>query len=388
MNLKKAQFELDNIHITILPLIPEKIEQLKKSWLRLESIASPSFFLTWRWIGSWLEQIKNTSKLILVEATQNDRTVALGIFIEKDTTKYGLFKRKQWYLHRTGNDCKDQIWIENNTFLTTNENKDVIIQAIWQTLLSHYNHVDEFIIAINNDQPSKEQLSCTNKYSIIKNNTENGYFITLDKINTIDDYFSSLSKSTRKQLKRSHTLLTQQNEFKFSVTIAPEQQTQILSKCQQWHIDKWKDTETPSGFTNPQFTGFHKNLIHSDHTTSNTVVASLMINNELYGCLYCFLNHNCAYFYLSALKPIADNRIKLGLSLHALFIQWLIENKPNIKKYDFLAGEARYKQSLSNQKNEHCYLVIQKESIKFKLENLLINLKNKLQNGDDVKVNF
>jgi hypothetical protein len=115
------------------------------------------------------------------------------------------------------------------------------------------------------------------------------------------------------------------------------------------------------------------------HITSKTVVASLKIKEELAGCLYCFIDNNCAYFYLSAYKPIEDNRIKLGLSLHSLFIQWLIENRSDIKKYDFLAGEARYKKSLSSHQDDHSYIVVQKDLLKFKVEKLLIGVKNKLK---------
>jgi CelD/BcsL family acetyltransferase involved in cellulose biosynthesis len=379
LNVKNEQNELNNIQVTIKPLLSKQIISLKDKWLLLETKSSPLFFLSWKWIGPWLKQVSSSEKLILVQATQNNQTVGLGIFVEQKIKRYVLLNSTQWFLHRSGVDCNDQIWIENNNFLTADESKELIIKAIWHALLLQNNNVDEFIIAIYHNKPEQLKLPETLKYKTAIANTENGYYLNLESICAFDDYLSSLSKNTKKQIKRSFKLLSQLGENEFSVTEDPEQQTEILKKCKQWHINKWQQTDTPSGFVNPYFTSFHNDLMNEVHITSKTVVASLKIKEELVGCLYCFIDNNSAYFYLSAFKPIEDNRIKLGLSLHTLFIQWLIESRPKINKYDFLAGEARYKKSLSSHQDDHSYIVVQKDILKFKVEKLLMRIKNKLK---------
>jgi CelD/BcsL family acetyltransferase involved in cellulose biosynthesis len=379
LNVKNKQTELNTIQIIISPLLSKQVIALKEKWEALEAKSSPLFFLSWKWIGPWLKQVDASEKLILVQATQDNQIVGLGIFVEKKVTRYTVLKSTQWFLHRSGVGSSDQIWIENNNFLTTDENKELIIESIWQTLLLQHSKVDEFIIAMYHNTPEQFKLPASSKYNTTTAYTENGYYFNLKNILSLDDYLSSLSKNTRKQIKRNYKLLSQLGAYEFSVAESPEKQNQILKKCKQWHIDKWQRTDTPSGFINPSFTSFHHNLMNEVHPTNKTVIANLKINGELLGCLYCFIDHNCAYFYLSAFKPIEDNRIKLGLSLHTLFIQWLIENRPAIYKYDFLAGEARYKKSLSSHQDNHSYVVVQKDLIKFKVENSLIQLKNKLK---------
>jgi hypothetical protein len=380
LNVKYKKNETESIQIITKPLLPKQIIQLKEEWLALESKSSPLFFLSWRWIGPWLTQVSTTEKLMLVQATHHAQTVGLCIFVEKKTTRHSLVNSTQWLLHRSGVDNDDQIWIENNNFLVTDKNKELIIQAIWKTLQIHHHYVDEFIVAMHHNRPEKLKLSIALEYKIKARYIENGYYVNLKNISTIDDYLLSLSKNTRKQINRSFKLLSQIGNIEFSVIQCPEQQTEVLEQCKQWHIDKWKETNTPSGFINSKFTDFHQNLINEDHATSKAVVASLKVNEELTGCLYCFIDNQCAYFYLSAFKPIKDNRIKLGLTLHTLFIKSLIETSPNITKYDFLAGEARYKKSLANNQDMHCYLVIQKNSLKFRIENLLTLMKERLIN--------
>jgi hypothetical protein len=378
LNSKNRQIEHHNIQITIEPLSCSQIEPLKKQWLTLEVDANPAFFLSWKWIGTWLKQIKSTEKIILVKAQHQNRIVGLGIFVEQKTTRYKILNCTQWFLHRCGNEDDDQIWIENNDFLTTVENKEAVTQAIWCKIFSQHSYVDEFLIAIHHSKPELFDLPTQQQYSSIPLYVEKGYYLSLKNIVTIDEYLATLSKNTRKQIKRSNKLLHHQGEFHFSVAQLAKQQKQLLEQSKQWHIDKWQQTDTPSGFINPKFTEFHRNLITHQHESAKTLVASLRIDKELYGCLYCFIGDNCAYFYLSALKPITDNRVKLGLTLHELFIQWLIENEPNVIKYDFLAGEARYKKSLASHQDDHCYLLIQKNSIKFKIEKGLKLIKNKL----------
>jgi len=379
LNLKHKKTDKDIIRVSTKIITFQNIAQLKSQWLELENDSTPLFFLTWKWVGAWLSQAIQTEKLILLEAKVHQNIVGLGIFTEQKIKRYGLLKRTQWFLHRTGKDENDQIWIENNNFLIKEKSKEIISQAIWHELLHNHNYVDEFIIAIYPEKLSSFIFPTQKKYSINELYSDSGYYLSLNKTTTFDSYLVSLSKNTQKQIKRSNRLLNQNNNLKFSVSKNEQDNWRLLEKCKGWHIEKWHKTETPSGFLNPKFTDFHKKLMINEHTSAQTIIASLTVNDELHGCLYCFLDDNCAYFYLSAFKSITDNRIKLGLTLHTLFIKWLIENNLLIEKYDFLAGEARYKKSLTNNRNEHSYIIVQKNTLKFKVENKLKQLKCKLR---------
>jgi hypothetical protein len=81
----------------------------------------------------------------------------------------------------------------------------------------------------------------------------------------------------------------------------------------------------------------------------------LSLNEQKLAFIYLLKDNDCWYFYLSAIKSFEDNRIKVGLVAHLMIIEDAIKN--SIKKYDFLAGEARYKRSLSNQSGSTQQLV-------------------------------
>lgn len=378
MNVKHTQISEEDINVIIESFSLDDIEQLKHHWLNLEKRSSTGFFLSWRWIGSWLKQASSANNVMLVQARYQNNVIGLGLFAEKKIVRHGFIKSTQWLLHRNGSEKEDQIWIENNDFLIDNQYKKIITSAIWQKLFKQKSYVDEFIIAMRHQlkQEQNDSINLLKKYTEKTLYSEKSYSLSIDELQNFEQYLSSLSKNTRQQIKRSLKLLKQLGDVKFSVITEKEKQWDLLQQSQHWHIEKWQKSNTPSGFNNPLFTNFHKHLILSKHASTKTIVASLQIDNELVGCLYCFIDGENVYFYLSNLKPMSDNRIKLGLTIHAFFIEWLINNAPGITKYDFLAGDARYKKSLTNKQSEYSYLVIQKKSLKFWLEDKLKLIKN------------
>ncbi|GAA6204820.1 GNAT family N-acetyltransferase [Thalassotalea sp. SU-HH00458] len=370
MNSKYKQSLKNSIQINTQQIFQDDFLSLKKTWMKIEKRAKPSFFLSWKWIGSWLNIISKNKTVILVTAQQNNTIVGLGIFVEKLTTRHCILKSKQWYLHRTGDEKEDQIWIENNDFLIQKKDKTLIKNVMWEHLVSKQNQVDEFIVNVSKKSEFKELPSFSN-YQCIKENRDIGYKVTLNKDLTTEQYLNSLSKNTRQQFRRSIKELESIGEIKFDVIQEKEQQLKVLEKTQFWHINKWKNTKTPSGFENHFFTTFHSLCIQEEHPNAKTYLTTLSLNKEIIGCLYLLQQQNCFYFYLSNLKPIIDNKIKLGITLHILMINWIIEKSSETAYYDFLAGDSRYKKSLSTSKDEYFKLTLQRSAIKFKIEKII-----------------
>ncbi len=378
MNLITSKKLIDTIQVDIQALNLNKLLQLKQDWLTLEENSEPSFFLSWKWIGNWLKLLNTNDNIRLLSASKNNQLVALGIFVERDITRNGCIKAKQWLLHRTGNECIDQIWIENNNFLIQAQDKKVIEQAIWRYLTTHQQQVDEFILNVAKAPELTELSSSANQYQLLLSNNELGHNLELSKYFTIDDYLNSLSKNTRQQIKRSLKLLAATGEIKFQLQTDSQAQLKLLEQTQKWHIAKWINTDTPSGFTNPIFIDFHRLLINTDHHSAKTLISQLTLNNEILGSCYYFQQGDKVYFYLSCLKPANNNRIKLGLIMHYLMVEWLITNNHTISEYDFLAGDARYKRSLANKNDSYTKITIQKQTTKFAIEAALKQLKERL----------
>ncbi|TWX52482.1 GNAT family N-acetyltransferase [Colwellia hornerae] len=374
MNLKNHQISTisqGTVQVNVEQISSKNFNALEEQWLQLEHSANTSFFLSWKWIGCWLKTIADDQKIYLVKAQKNDIIVGLGVFIEQNIVRHNLILSKQWLLHRTGKEEKDQIWIENNGFLLSEADKEKTHDTIWHYLLKHHNNVDEFIVYVAKKN-SFVNLNITNKkYSRINQQPEFGYRIPLTGLSSLKEYLSKTSKNTRQQFNRSLKHLAIQGELEFAVIEKPQEQREVIDNTKHWHTNKWRNTLTPSGFENKEFCKFHNSLLKSTHPTATTLMAAISLNKQLMGSIYCLSDKKNVYFYLSCIKPITDNKIKLGLIMHVLMVEWLILQGDKYNEYDFLAGDARYKRSLSPIKDEYLKLIIQKNSLKFKIENSL-----------------
>jgi hypothetical protein len=68
------------------------------------------------------------------------------------------------------------------------------------------------------------------------------------------------------------------------------------------------------------------------------------------GCLYGLLDGDALLFYQGGLARFEDNRLRSGLAAHATFMRACADR--GIRRYDFLAGPARYKNDLATERRE------------------------------------
>ena len=106
------------------------LDLLKKKWVQLETKLEPHFFLSWDWIGTWLESYK-FQYTVISAYNKNQELVALAIFTKSVTTRHSILKSTQLKLHQTGANQEDQIWIEYNNFLVDpNIQQEIIHQGL------------------------------------------------------------------------------------------------------------------------------------------------------------------------------------------------------------------------------------------------------------------
>jgi CelD/BcsL family acetyltransferase involved in cellulose biosynthesis len=113
------------------------------------------------------------------------------------------------------------------------------------------------------------------------------------------------------------------------------------------HIKQWGGHSFGSGFSNKRFVDFHRNIM-TQGIGQTAHVAKYTAGDQLLGYLYYFTFGTTVYFYLSAINYANhNNKYKPGLVMHKLAMEDFMHQ--GFSSYDFLAGKARYKTSLSNQ---------------------------------------
>jgi len=320
------------------------VAELEHKWIALQSQSNASAFIAWFWIKQWLAQ-KNliTNNCLCIEVKQGQDTVGLALFGIKTKRVFWGLSFKQYFLHKSGNIKEDQTWIEHNTFLLHKDYEQQLAAEICQQL-SKIEQIDDIKIGLSSP-------NFINKLNFVdfKIRTElssPGYFANLAGFTTLDDYLASLSKNTRSHIKRSIKLLNEKSPLRLVLATDATEKNTVLKNIADLHRIKWRSTVYGSGFDNPCFYNFHKGLIQDEHSAQNCRLYTLYQDDIALGHVYLLTQGERWSFYLSALNFNEDNRIKVGLVIHSLVIEQAI--KQGVTVYDFLAGEAQYKNSLSN----------------------------------------
>ncbi|MFT5296215.1 MAG: hypothetical protein ACI89T_002040 [Cognaticolwellia sp.] len=331
---KTCSYYLDESHV----------QQLAQKWVTLQGKANSSAFIAWFWIKQWLVQ-KNlsTNNCLCVEVMQKQDTVGLALFGIKTKKVFWGLSFNQYFLHKSGNTKEDQTWIEHNTFLLHKDYEQQLSNEICQAL-AKIQSIDDIKIGL-----SSPHFIDTLNFTGFKFRTElssPGYLANLAGFTTLEDYLASLSKNTRSHIKRSIKLLNQQSPLRLALALDTDEKDKVLKSIADLHRVKWRSTVYGSGFDNPCFYAFHQALIQDKESLQNCRLYTLYQDDTALGHVYLLTQGDRWTFYLSALNFNDDNRIKVGLVIHCLIIEQAI--KQGITLYDFLAGEAQYKNSLSN----------------------------------------
>ena len=336
--------------LTRIELNENTVKSIGERWRVLEEKShKPSFFISWGWIESWLLTLIDHGFALpihLFEGKADDETVCLGFVVEKK----GRAKRTQYWLNKTGLQKFDQPWIEYNQLLMhkelTPEHHQYIYRKLFNTISEKRAefHLDMSMICVKKIQ---SPLDC------YKTLSAKGYKMPLLKSHGPVQLLNSLSKNTRYQINRTKRLLSEQGELLFTVHHTLKDKQHCLEAMSGIHQKKWRSSEYGSGFDNPIFVDFHNRLIKSDAT----VIATFSIDSEILAYGYYFCYRDTVYFYLSAIQKSDDNRIKTGLLLHTKAMSYFQEQ--GFAEYDFLCGDARYKDSLSDMyywQHSNCFI--------------------------------
>ncbi|MGR5208740.1 GNAT family N-acetyltransferase [Vibrio sp. PNB23_22_7] len=323
-------------------------EWLSEAWCDLELHAKPSFFLTWLWIGSWLDCF--VKDFAVIEARKNNRTVGLGIIVTQSEHFLFISFKSKHFLHRTGIPAHDQIWIEYNDFLMDAEDEEAIRAAMIERLTYEVDKTDAIVIGAS-DNTKFDYIS---RLGLKKRTVweTNNYALNLEELRENDQsVLQFLSRNSRYQIVRSIKKYNEIGDITLEKARTFEQAKEMLQIAKPLHLARWNGEHSRSGFSNDDFIAFHERLIEQGIHTGAVELYHIKAGNETLSVMYNFRHDNHIYFYLCAINYCRSSKqYKPGLVSHYLLINKALEE--GISSYDFMGGTARYKETFSNTKGE------------------------------------
>jgi CelD/BcsL family acetyltransferase involved in cellulose biosynthesis len=290
-------------------------------WRALEALVPASFFQSWTWIGCLAAE--RYPDPWLIEARNGAGTIGLALFNRRG---------HRLVLHDSGDPVLDCPYIEHNGVLG-GPAAPMLQSALagWMPRRLVLHGVDDATLAaVRVAAPLVRVVQ-----------SQDAPFVDLSR-----DFLTGRSANTRQQLRRSdraygtptvHRAETNAEAFR------------LLDELGAFHQQTWTARGKPGAFARPFFGRFHRALIERGLKRGEVDLLRVSAGDAVVGVLYNFRFRGQMLAYQSGFNyPNAgtgDPR-KPGLTCHHAAIRLAVA--AGLERYDFLAGEARYKRSLSD----------------------------------------
>ena len=319
------------------------LAELGPRWRALEARADCSFFQSWTWTGC-LAAERYSSPVLLV-ARDDRRDKVLGLFNRRPV----LPELVCLWLGESGDRTLDSIYIEHNGLLTEAGATDRLIADCLHAAR---------IAPIGLRQPLFARRLMLSGVLNAGLATEAGSAVRLLRSHAapfVDlvalrrggaDYLGALSANTRQQLRRSDRAYAAMGPLALHRADSISEAHQFLDSLAALHQARWTDRGRPGAFAAPFFRRFHGALIERGFPRGEIDLLCATAGGQVIGYLYNFRYRGQALAYQSGFDyRVADTHQKPGLTCHHAAIRKSLAD--GLDRYDFLAGDDRYKRSLS-----------------------------------------
>lgn len=355
-------------------------------WQELLNDCEHSFFQSYSWTKTWLETTRTVNpqpKILMVIGTLHGSPVIGAILGKQSTTRNFFVHSNGLHLHNTGNETFDNLTPEYNEILCSSFLPTELKPRAMAKLLTHLDEVSDwneiFLSAAPKSSLFNLEAAHLKNASVKISATEKAHYVDLEKIRQNSyNYLKLLSSNKRTQIKRSLTEYNKSGDIKVEEATSCEQALEMVDRLAELHQQEWKKRGEPGAFSTPFFVEFHRKLISTAFPKGNIQVLKIYNDKQTIGYLYNFIYQGNVLFYQCGFNYTeGNNKLRPGITSHYLAI--MLNSEKGYKSYDFLAGDAQYKASLSTDHQELSWLVIQKHAIQFTVENTLYQIKRQLR---------
>lgn len=313
--------------------------QVSEAWRDLHSVSPhASFFTSPPWVATWLEVFGPDLRPAIHVLELGGVPRAAWILVRR-TQSWHRIPMRRVFLGTAGEDEADGTCVEYNGFVCHPEFYEDAVGALWTTVnqcpwdeLMLNGMSPEVARSVIGDRPASEHLVPTPG-------------IDLDDIRGNGEYIKRLSHNSRQQLRKSFRFYEQRGQLNVEIACGPEEAIARLDELAELHQETWRGRGEPGVFSSRRFNDFHRRLIAS--FPKNVQLLRVKAGDWTIGLLYSLVSGNALYTYQSGFRyEEGNNNARPGLVVTALAIEHCL-SRTTLGYFDLMAGEGRYKQSLS-----------------------------------------
>ncbi|CAB4947683.1 unannotated protein [freshwater metagenome] len=170
----------------------------------------------------------------------------------------------------------------------------------------------------------------------------------LDRLAPGAEVATGLSGGPRRRARTSLRALAAAGRVETEWATSPDDVGDVLEDLMRLHQARWTRDGHPGLFGDGRFAAMHRGLLPTLAAQGRAVLFRLRLDGETVGCLYLLVDGDRLAFYQSGFADLGDNRLRPGLVTH---LHCMAEARDRgYAVYDFLAGDARYKRELSDER--------------------------------------
>lgn len=320
----------------------EELTAIAEPWDELLSQSpSDSYALSWIWLSHWMNVYLGDGRLLCVVVYDDDKLVGVAPLWVKRIRQLGLGSLKVLRFIGSEEVCSDHL-----DLIISRKNSRAICSAIWEELYGplrrqwdiwEYNYVPSM-------SPVLQTLSeLSNKDNRCLSMVITGFavcpYAALPE--SWESYISSISRSSRGNLKSSTDLMTQAGKLELRVCDSLDNLQEFMDTHMDLHRKSWNDRGQEGSYSTETFRQFHRELSQDLLTRGQLLLCNLELDGTAVGSFYGFEYGKVMHYYLLGVNRSAVPKAGIGRVLLGKCIEAAVNRK--CREFDMLRGFEEYK---------------------------------------------
>jgi hypothetical protein len=330
-----------------------------------------SVFLTESWIVTWLENFGPQLNPSILVFESGGQTVGACLLVT-DKWNLAVFPVKRISLNASGESAADTTYSEFNDLLCRRGWDRPVAKALFEHLMQQ-----------NFDEIALDGFSLGIAYDTLKNAFSDldqeelshpSYYVDLAAIRSSGKaYELTLGRSHRKHLRQNIRYHSQLGDLRLETASDLPAALSMLDELAKLSQRRWASRGRPGMFSSPLFAAFHRSLLTKCYAQGTVQLLRLTAGKETVGLVYNLIHRGKVYFYQCGYRYSEDKRLSPGIVTLSQAIQYCLD--AGFDDYDFLSGEAQYKQSLATGSRTLVWTVFRRPGPKLRVLKILRRIK-------------
>ncbi len=327
---------------------------------------APGVMCSWEWTGTWLEHYADAvaHRFVIGEDERGVRGIAL--IVEHPAR---AMRPPTIALGTAAEPPGSSVYVERNQLLVRPEDRAAFATALlaelerdrhWQRLCLDGMVPDDADAIVERRRGVRRRFEESPVANLVGAEAEEPFgFLP-----------SATRRRVRQALKRLGPLETEWAETESAAR-------EILEQLAELHQAHWRARGEPGAFSSSRFSEFHLDLVSQLVPIRRAALFRVRSQGRTIACLYGLIEGTRILFYQSGLLRHEDNRIRVGLAAHALFMQACREHGLSI--YECLPPPARYKHELAPESEQLVWVELDRPGFRLYFEKAARGVKRRVR---------